>query len=159
MDKFALYLMACLAILGTGCDQIGAQASKAVEQRVQQETDSLMEKAMGSVDQTIKSVGTHLGKNGSAPKVVAHGSLLATGISPTSLTLTEAPVRVASVYCTFERPFDSMLEVRFMNSTGAEIGRAQQRVAAKAGAGQFIEFPIDSRTNLKDILTITIRRS
>lgn len=159
MDKFALYPMACLAILATGCDQIGAQASKAVEQRVQQETDSLMEKAMGSVDQTIKSVGTQLGKGGSAPRVVAHGSLLAAGISPTSLTLTETPARGASVYCTFEKPFDSMLEVRFMNSTGTEIGRAQQQVSAKAGGGQFIEFPIDSRTNLKDILTITLRRS
>jgi hypothetical protein len=159
MDKSTLLLTACLAILATGCDQIGAQASKAVEQRVQKETGDLMEKAMGSVDKTLGSVGSQLTKNGNKPRVVAHESLLAAGISPTSLTMRETPERVAAIYCTFEKPFNSTLEVRFLDRTGAEIGRAQLPTLAKAGAGQFIEFPIDSRTNLKDIFTINIRRS
>lgn len=159
MDTSKFLLLNGLAILTTGCDQIGAQASKAVEQRVQQETGNLVEKAIGSVEKTITSVGSQLTKNGTKPKIVPHDSILAAGISPTSLTLTESPERVAAIYCTFEKPFDSMLEVRFQDRTGTEIGRAQRRVVAKAGAGQFIEFPIDPRTNLKDILTINIRRS
>lgn len=154
----SLAILAVLAFLATGCDQIGEQTSKAIEARVQKETGDLLEKTMGSVDKTISSVGSRLAKNGSKPKVVAHDSLLASGISPTSLTISETPGRMAAVYCTLEKPLDSILEARFLDMTGAEIGRVQQRVTAKAGAGLFIEFPIDSRTNIQDILTVSVRK-
>ena len=150
--------LAILAFLATGCDQIGERASKAVEARVQKETSDLLEKTMGSVDKTINSVGSRLAKNGSRPKVVAHDSLLASGISLTSLAIRETPERMAAVYCTLEKPLDSRLEARFLDMTGAEIGRVQQRVNAKAGAGLFIEFPIDPRTNIQDILTVSVRK-
>jgi len=163
-DKSSLSLLASLAtlaipvFLATGCDQIGAQASKAVEQRVQQETGDLMEKAIGSIDKTISSVGSQLSKNGSKLQVVSDGSLQPAGVSPTSVAIREAPERMAAVYCTFEKALDSTLEARFLNAAGAEIGRVQQRVTAKAGAGQFIEFSIDPRTNIQEIVMVRVRK-
>ena len=157
--RASLATLAILAFLATGCDQIGEQAGKAVEQRVQQEAGSLMDKAIGSVDKTLVGVGSQLTKGGIKPRLVADPSLQVEGITPTSLTIQESPGRVISIYCTFEKASDSMLEVRFLNKSGAEIGRAQRQVSAKAGAGQFTEFPIDPRADIREIVTVSVRKS
>ena len=111
----SLATLAILAILATGCDQIGEQASKAVEQRVQQETGNLVEKAIGAVDKTLDGVGSKLTKGGTKPRLAADSSLQLAGITPTSLTVQESPGRIVSIYCTFEKASDATLEVRFLN--------------------------------------------
>lgn len=156
MDRSTTFIMACLALFSTGCDQIGEQASKAVEQRVQNETDKLVDKAIGTVDKALDSVGPNTPKDGTKPKIITENSLQAAGISASSLTINESTNRVASVYCTFEKELDSSIEARFLTKTGSEIGRARQRIVVKAGAGQFVEFPIDPRTNINEILTVSV---
>lgn len=158
MDRFRTLLMAFLAVLATGCDQIGEQATKAVEQRVQKETEKLVNKAIGSVEKTLDPAGAGLLKEENKPKVVAEGSLQVAGVAVTGLTITESPSRAAAVYCTFEKGMNSALEARFLSKAGAEIGRAQQRVSAKPGSGQFVEFEIDPRTSVQEILTVSIRK-
>ncbi len=156
MDKSTTFILACLAILSTGCDQIGEQASKAVEQRVQKETDKIVDKAIGSVDKALDSVGSNIPKDGVKPKITTENSFQAAGITASSLTINESANRAASVYCTFEKEVDSSLEARFLNKNGLEIGRARQRISVKAGAGQFVEFPIDPRTSIGEILTVSV---
>jgi hypothetical protein len=147
MQKTLFPVMICLPFLFSGCDQIGEQTTKAIEQRVQQETGKLIDKALGTADKVLKD--TEAGK----PSVEADASLAAAGVTPTLMNIQEKPARVASVYCTFERPLDGSLEARFLNSAGAEIGRAREKVRAKAGDGRYVDFQLDPRTPVPDIAT------
>jgi hypothetical protein len=157
MDKSMFFVMACCPFLMVGCDQIGEQAGKSIEQRVQQETNKLIDKALGSADKVRGSAEKALNGPDIAgkPKVIAEVS--AAGITPTLLNIQEKPTPVVSVYCTFDRTMDGPLEARFLNSEGAEIGRAKAKVRAKVGEGQFVEFPIDPRTPITDIAKTTLR--
>ncbi len=124
----------------------------------QQETDKLVKKAIDSVDKTLDSASALATKKDGKPKIVADASLQSAGVSATSLTIREASPRAASIYLTFEKALDSRLEAKFMSETGAEIGRAQQRVLATAGEGRFVDFPIDTRTSIGEIRTISVRK-
>ena len=149
MDKSMFFVMVCSSGLVVGCDQIGEQAGKSIEQRVQQETRKLLDQALGSADQVLSGADTKR----SAKAVV---EISAAGITPTLLNVQEKPRRIASIYCTFDRTLEGPLEARFLNSDGAEIGRAKAHVRAKAGEGQFVDFPIDLRTPLSDIATTSL---
>jgi hypothetical protein len=157
MEKSMFFVLVCSSFLIVGCDQIGEQAGKSIEQRVQQEANKLIDKALGSADKVLGSADKVL--NGSdtkgKAKVVAEAS--AAGITPTLVNYQEKPARVASVYCTFDQTMDGIMEARFLNVDGAEIGRAKTKVRAKVGAGQFVDFPIDPRIPITDIATTSLR--
>lgn len=156
MDKSTTFILCCLAILSTGCDQLGEQASKAVEQRVQKETDKIVDKAIGSVDKAVESITSGKESTGRKPNLIQDASLEAAGAAITSLSINESPNRTMHVYFTFEKNIDSAIEVKFINKAGFEIGRSQQRVSVKAGAGHFFDFTIDPRTNISEIVSVRV---
>ena len=147
MQKTLLHILVCFSFLIGGCDQLGEQTSKAIEQRVQQGTGRLMDKVLDTADKVLN--GTEPGK----PSVVADASLAAAGVTPTLVNIQGKPTRIASVYCTFERPLNGSLEARFLNSAGTEIGRVREKVKANAGDGRYVDFQLDPRTPLPDIAT------
>lgn len=155
MGKSMVFAMASVVFLFAGCDQIGEQTSQAIEQRVQQETGKWVEKAIDSSGRILRSFETPKGEK--KPKLMGDESVQAAGITPTLLNLQEAPVRVASVYCTFNRSLDRPLEARFLNHAGAEIGRVKVNLSATAGGGRFIDFPIDSRIPISEIAVTSLR--
>jgi hypothetical protein len=147
MGKTLFPVMIFFPFLISGCDQVAEQAAKAIEQRVQQETGKLIDKALGTADKVLKD--TEAGK----PSVEADASLAAAGVMPTLVNIQEKPARIASVYCTFERPLDGSLEARFLSRAGTELGRAREKVKAKAGDGRYVDFQLDPRTPVLDIAT------
>lgn len=155
MEKSMCFTLVCSSFLILGCDQLGEQASKSIEQRVQQETSKLIDKALGSADKVLGAADKALNGSDTKVKVVAETS--AAGITPTLVNFQEKPARIGSVYCTFNQTMDGPLEARFLNTEGAEIGRGKAKVRAKAGEGQFIDFPIDPRTPIADIAITSLR--
>lgn len=151
-------LLACAALLLAGCDQVGEQASKAVEQRVQQEANKLVDKALGSVDQTLDAVTRRKPSDPKAPVLSGDPSLQAAGMVPTQLHVKAAPEPRVSVYLTFEKAGESTLEARYRNRAGEEIGRNRQKVRVEAGDGRFVEFAVDPRLRTEDIQSVAIRR-
>lgn len=148
--------LAFLTLFYPACDQIGGQASRTVEQRVQQEANKLMDKALGSADKVIDTLGGNSDEKqqGLKPTITTDGSLQVHGLAPTTATLQPS---AASVYCTAERIFEGRLEARFLDKAGVEIGRSQQQMSAPAGSAQFVEFKLDPRTPVADITTINMR--
>ncbi len=158
MDKTLTFFLACTSILLVGCEQVGEQAGKAVEKRVQQEADKLVEKAIGSVDKTLDAVTNRKPADPKATALTADASLKAAGMAATSLHVKPAPESRVSVYVTFEKAGESTLEARFRNQAGEEIGRDRQKVRAQEGDGKFVEFALDPRIRTEDIQTVWIRR-
>lgn len=151
-------LLAGAALFLAGCDQVGEQASRAVEQRVQQEANKLVDKALGSVDQTLDAVTRRKPSDPKAPALSGDPSLQAAGMAPTQLHLKAAPEPCVSVYFTFEKAGESTLEARYRNRAGEEIGRSRQKVRVEAGDGRFVAFAVDPRTRVEDIHAVSVRR-
>ncbi len=158
MKTFAMTSILGLSLLALGCETAADQASRAVEQRVQEKTQVLVGKALGSVDKALQSAGSLVPKGGGGANLSADESLGPAGMAATSLHLKGAPEPRASVYLTFERAGRFTLEVRYLNGAGGEIGRKRQRIQARAGDGRFIEFPIDPRTRVENIHTVQVKR-
>lgn len=158
MDKSTGFFLVCMSIVLVGCDQIGEQASKAVEKRVQDETSKLVDKALGSVDKTINAVASPKLSKSKTPALSVDKSLNSAGIAATSLHVKSTPEPSASVYLTFSRAEESVLEARFSNHSGEEIGRSRQKIRVQSGDGKFVEFPIDPRTRIEDIRTVWVRK-
>lgn len=158
MKPFAAALMPVVALLSLGCDQAADQASRAVEQRVQEETNKLVDKALGSVDKALQSAGNIVAKDGKGITLVPDAGLKAAGLAATTVQVKAAPEPKASVYMTFERAGQHTLEVRYRNAAGEEIGRSRQKVQAREGDGLFVEFPIDPRTPVADIRSVAVKK-
>ena len=156
MEKATRLLITALALMTIGCDQLGEQATKAIESRLQQETDKMVDKAINAVDKTVGSVESKRSKDASKPNLIADESLLLAGVSPTNSAFAGQSI---AIYCTFEKTLEASLEARFLNEAGAEIGRSQQGVNVKTGAGRFIEFAVDPRIHINEIRTIRLRRA
>ena len=157
MKTFAMTSIIGVSLLALGCETAADQASRAVEQRVQEKTQVLVDKALGSMDKALQSAGSLVSKGSGNGTLSADESLSAAGMAATTLHLKGAPEPRASVYLTFERTGRFTLEVRYLNAAGGEIGRNRQRVQAQAGDGRFIAFPVDPRTRVEDIRTVLVK--
>lgn len=158
MNTFATTSILCLSMLGLGCDTAADQASRVLEQRVQEKTNVLVDKALGSAEKALQSAGSLVSKGSGERDLGADVSLRVAGMAATAVHVKGAPEYRASVYLTFERAGQFTLEVRYLNDAGMEIGRNRQRVQAKAGDGKFLEFPIDPRTRVEDIRVVQVKK-